>query len=127
MTQFLWILVATLGASLVIQAALLRRTFRHRLAVQAAVLQRSQHAMNGKLDKTKRQIGQLQIDLSAARLQLKQLGRPTASAPASAVARQALERELDDASTSRQTLPVDGFADTQPAPHNTQFGSLLLQ
>lgn len=127
MNHLLWILVATLAAALVAQGFVLRRAHRRQMAFQASVLQRSQLAMNNRLDKTKRQIGQLQTELSAARLQIKRLDKQAAAAPSHAVVREKLERSLDedDAATSRRRLPADGFADTQPA--DTCHGSLLLQ
>jgi predicted nucleic acid-binding Zn-ribbon protein len=83
--------------------------------------------MNGKLEQTKRQIGQLQSDLAAARMQLKQRGSSAAMHGHSS-ARRTLEREFDDTSESRHSVLIDGFAETQPAPQEfTQHGSLLLQ
>lgn len=123
MNQLPWILVAGLAVALVAQGLVLRRAHRRRVAFQASVLQRSQLAMNNRLDKTKQQIGQLQGELSAARLQIARLDRQVASAvPSRAAARETLERTLDDdAIATRRALPPDGFADTQPAD------SLLLQ
>ena len=94
--------------------------------MQRAVLQRTQQALNSRLEKTKHQIGQLQIDLSEARLQLKRLGRETASVRASPV-RQVLEHELDEIPAARSSLPINGFADTQPSQQDTQYGNLLLE
>jgi HAMP domain-containing protein len=126
MTELSYLLAAGLGVALVLQGVLLRRVHRRKLARQQVVLQRTQHALNSKLEKTKAQIGQLQGELSAVRSQLKRASK-AGGAPVAAAedAKRALERELD-AAPPRRTLPVDGFADTQPAP-GTQFGSLLLQ
>jgi len=122
MNQLPWILVAGLAIALVAQGLVLRRAHRRRMAFQASVLQRSQLAMNNRLDKTRQQIGQLQSELSAARLQITRLGRQVATAPSRAAVREKLERSLDDdAIATRGALPPDGFADTQPAD------SLLLQ
>ena len=130
MNQLVWILVAGLVAALVLQGLLLRRAHRRQLAHQQVVLQKTSYALNSKLEKTKQQIGQLQGELSSARLQVKRLGKPDAKLSAQAeraLARQALERELDDATSATQReLPADGFADTQPAAP-THFGSLLMQ
>lgn len=126
MNLILWSLVATLVAALVLQGVALRLAHRRKLTALQSVLQRSQLAMDNRLEKAKRQIGQLQIDLSAARQQLKRPGRPVTTVPT--LARQALERELDDdVSAARRHGPIDGFADTQPAPQYTQHGSLLMQ
>ena len=76
---------------------------------------------NGQFAQSKRQIGQLQNDLAAAKLQLKRVGKSAAAS------RQALERELDSAEARRDDLPINGFADTQPSPQVNQYGSLLLQ
>lgn len=122
-----WLLVIGLGAGLVLQSVLLRNAHRRRLAVQHAVLAKTQQAMNGKLDKTKQQISQLQNDLSQARMLLKRASRPGTVVPLRTVSRQALERDLDQTTASRYALPPDGFADTQPASPDTQHGSLLLQ
>ena len=125
MNHLLWILVAGLAAALVAQGLVLRRAYRRQLAFQASVLHRSQLAMNNRLDKTKHQIGQLQTELSTARLQIKRLDKQAAAMPSRAVVREQLERSLDDDAAPRRRLPVDGFADTQPA--DTCHGSLLMQ
>jgi TolA-binding protein len=126
MNELSWILVAGLAAALVVQSLALRRSHRRQLAFQASVLQRSQLAMNNRLEKTKHQIGQLQTELSSARLQIKRLDKQVATAPSRAVTREKLERSLDDdATVSRRGVPADGFADTQPA--DTCHGSLLMQ
>jgi Skp family chaperone for outer membrane proteins len=123
-----WILAIVLSASLVLQGVVLRIVHRRKVARQHARQLQLEQAMNSKIEQTKRQIGQLQTDLAAARRQIKQLGKGSAQ-PAADLAggRQALERELDDAPFSRQPLPANGFADTRPAPQVTQFGSLLFQ
>ena len=120
--------VIVLGASLILQGVVLRTAYRSKAAKQHAKHLQFQQTTSGQFEQSKRQIGQLQNDLVAARRQLKQFARsaaaPTQSGP---TARQALERELDDTSASRRCLPVDGFADTQPSTQVTQYGSLLLQ
>ena len=117
----LWVLAIVLGASLILQGVALRTAYRRAVAKQRAKHLHFQQTMNSQFEQTKRQIGQLQNDLAAARLQLKRAGK-SAAAPG-----QALERELDDASARRHQLPVNGFADTQPSPQVTQYGSLLLE
>ncbi len=126
MNELPWILVAGLAAALVAQGIVMRRAHRRQMAFQASVLHRSQLAMNNKLLKTKQQIGHLQGELSAARLQMKRLDRAPAAAPAHAIVREQLERRLDAGEAAlRRRLPSDGFADTQPA--DTCHGSLLMQ
>ncbi len=124
-----WILaIIVLATSLVLQGVALRVVHRRKAARLQARHQQLEQAMNGKIDQAKRQIGQLQTDLAAARRQIKQLGKGHAQpAPDLAAERQALERELDDTPFSRQPLPANGFADTRPSPQVTQFGSLLFQ
>jgi uncharacterized protein HemX len=125
----MWGLAIALGACLVLQGVVLRIVHRRQVARQRAKHHQLEQAMNGMLEQTKRQIGQLQSDLAAARVQLKQRGNHVAtSVQGSASARRTLEREFDDASGSRHSVLVDGFAETQPAPQEyTQHGSLLLQ
>lgn len=129
MSTFLWVLAIALGACLILQGVVLRIAHRRRQALQQAKHLQFEQTMNGRLEQTKRQIGQLQSDLAAARGQLKQRGNHGAtSVQGSASARRTLEREFDDASESRHSVFADGFADTQPAPQEfTQHGSLLLQ
>jgi uncharacterized protein HemX len=128
MNASIWIFAIVLGAALVLQGVVLRTIHRRKVARQQARHLQFEQAMSGKIEQTKRQIGQLQSDLSAARRQLKQLDNGVARPqPDLAADRQALERELDDAPLSRQPLPANGFADTRPAPQVTQFGSLLFQ
>lgn len=128
MSTAFWILAIVLSASLVVQGVVLRIVHRRKLARQHARQLQLEQSLNSKIEQTKRQIGQLQTDLAAARRQIKQLGKTTVRpVPDLAADRQALERELDDAPVSRQPLPANGFADTRPAPQVTQFGSLLFQ
>jgi uncharacterized protein HemX len=123
-----WALAIVLGASLILQGVVLRAAYRRKAARRQARHLQFQQTMTRQADQAKRQIGQLQSDLAAARLQLKQVdGRNVASMQGRALAKQALERGLDDATVSRYSLPVDGFADTQPSSPRTHHGSLLLQ
>jgi len=124
----LWAFAGVLGASLILQGVAMRIVHRRKAARQHAKHLQFQQTMNRQFEQTKRQIGQLQNDLAAARLQLRQRGRrDVASTQSRSLARQAIDRELDNASASRYSRPIDGFADTQPAPAVTQNGSLLLQ
>ncbi len=123
-----WILAIVLSALLVLQGVVLRTVHRRKVARQHARQLQLEQATNSKIEQAKRQIGQLQTDLAAARRQIKQLVKTTVQpVPDLAADRQALERELDDAPFSRQPPPANGFADTRPAPQSTQFGSLLFQ
>ena len=129
MSTFMWVLAIALGACLILQGVVLRMAYRRQVALQRAKHLQFEQTMNGKLEQTKRQIGQLQSDLATARGQLKQRGNHGATASqGNASARRSMEREFDEASESRHSILVDGFAETQPAPQEfTQHGSLLLQ
>jgi len=116
----LWAPASVLGTSLILQGIVLRSAHRRKVAKQHAKHLHFQQTVNGQIEQTKRQIGQLQNELAAARLQLKRVGK------SALVPRRALERALDDAEGLRHRLPANGFADTQPAPQVTQYGSLLL-
>jgi hypothetical protein len=118
--SILWALASVLGASLILQGIVLRTAYRRKVAKQHAKHLQFQQTVNGQFEQTKRQIGQLRNDLAAARLQLKRASKSAAAA------RQAIERELDATEALRHHLPVNGFADTQPSPQVTQYGSLLL-
>ena len=123
-----WILALGLGAMLVLQGVGLRIVHRRRLAALRARHLQLQHDMGGKFEQTKRQLAQLQSDLSAARLQLARRGKVDAVPEhAGVAARRALERELDEATAARVSSPADGFADTQVSHQETRPGSLLLQ
>ena len=128
MSTLLWMLAGVLGAGLVLQAVVLRIAYRRKVAMQQARHLQSEQTLSDKLDRAKRQVGQLQNDLAAARRQIVQLGKDSgASVQGSVSARQLLERELDAAPAERYSQAVEGFADTQPAPMVTQHGSLLFQ
>jgi septal ring factor EnvC (AmiA/AmiB activator) len=128
MNTYLAIVAVALGAALIVQGVVLRAAFRRKLAIVQARHAQAQKDANVKVEHGKRQVGRLQTELSAARLQIRRLGKNAAPAVRdTAAARQALERELDDATASRHSLPVDGFADTQVSAHDTEHGSLLLQ
>jgi hypothetical protein len=128
MSTLLWMLAVALGAGLVLQAVVLRTAYRRKAAMLHARHLQSQQTLSDKLDKAKRQVGQLQNDLAAARRQIVQLGKDSvASVQGSVSPRQLLERELDAAPAERYTQSAEGFADTQPAPMVTQHGSLLFQ
>ena len=65
MNTFLWIAVVAL--CLVLQGMVLHVLYRRKFAAQQAARMQFQQTMNGKLEQTKRQIGQLQSELKATR------------------------------------------------------------
>lgn len=86
-----------------------------------------QQAVGRNLEQAKRQIEQLQHDLAAARLQVKQLSGSAFSAAEHQVrAREALLRALDERTLAAPSrLPPDGFADTLPLPQYPEYLALL--
>ena len=81
-------------------------------------------AVTKKLDQAKRQIAQLQQELAASRLELKQ--RLERAGPPPVPTREELNRELDGAA-SRPRRPIDGFADTLPSLQFAHADELLLR
>jgi len=124
----LWIATAILGTAVIVQWTMLRAKYRSELTKQRTRYVQAQQTASHHLEQAKRQIAQLQHDLSAARLQVKQLS-------ASRVARrqvdpgvkEELDRMLDDADALRRHLPTNDFADTQPSPHSQHDVDLLLR
>jgi len=127
MSTLIWALV--IAVALVSQALVMRMAHRRALARQHSKHQQHQQTLTGQFEQTRKQISQLQSDLATARRELRQLSRKTV-APVQrdpAAARQSLERELDATGGSPRPLPPDGFAETQPSPEATHYGSLLMQ
>ena len=124
----LWVAAPILGTAVIVQWTLLRTKHRSELSRQRARHVQQQQTTSHHAEQAKRQIGQLQHDLAAARLQVKQLstGRAAPSQGDSRV-KETLNRMLDDVSASRRHLPIDGFADTQPSPHSQHDIDLLLR
>ena len=124
----LWIAAPVFGGALVLQWAVLRTKYRNGLTKQRARHVQQQQTASGHLEQAKRQIGQLQDALAAARRQVKQHTMDgAASLQSRSRAKEALQRTLDDASALRRRLPPDGFADTLPSlqfPHDV---GLLLR
>jgi len=122
-----WTLSAVLAAGLVIQSLVLSSRYQRKaLRAQAKVAQ-MQQLNAAQIEQARKQIGQLQHDLSATRLQLKRSNRLPADVPLSvhSPAREALERAFDSAPTHE--LPRDGFAETQPSRQfTTQHGDLIF-
>ena len=123
----LWIAAPVLGAAVILQWTVLRTKYRNELTKQHARHEQQQQATSRDIEQAKRQVGQLQHDLAAARLQVKRL-TVVAAAPVqnTSPARKTLQRTLDDVSQSRP-LPVDGFADTRPFRHSEHDQGLLLR
>ena len=131
MSTLAWTLViAVTFAALLGHALVMRATHRRALARQLVKHQQQQQMVTGQFEQTRKQIAQLQSDLATARRELREMGKKGTAAPVrpdTAIVRQTLERELDEASPSRHALPPDGFADTQPLLDTTEHGSLLMQ
>jgi hypothetical protein len=104
------------AAALALQWSVLRGRYRSELTVQRARHQLQQQTTSQSLERARKQIGQLQHDLSAARLQARRHTSDDAALRQSrSLAKEALQRTLDDADASRRRLPQDGFADTMPS------------
>jgi len=129
-----WLMAALLAlASATLQWTVLRARHRQALEAQRARLEAQQKVAVAKLDHAKRQIAQLQQDLAAARLELKQR-RPRAAPPAPVVRPsppafeellRVLDGDDDDDVPARHRLPADGFADTLPSPQYPHGPELL--
>jgi len=122
----LWIAAPVLAAAVILQWTVLRTKYRNELTKQHARHEQQQQTTSRDIEQAKRQIGQLQLDLAAATLQVKRLsaGRPTQS---DSRMKEALNRMLDDADASRRHLPTNGFADTEPSPHSPHDIGLLFR
>jgi hypothetical protein len=108
----------------------LQRSLQRR-ALDALKSRHAQQQLNltRKLDQAKRQIPQLQQELAAVRLELKQRRERSAPPPEPAPpvpTRESLIRELD-AVPPRPKLPVDGFADTLPSLQYAHAEELLVR
>ena len=124
----LWIAALVPATAIILQWTVLRTRHRAALTRQHARHVQQQQIASRHIEQAKRQIGQLQHDLAAARLQVKRLAISGAAPPQSNLrAKAALERALDDAEASRRHLPPDGFAETQPSPHSPHDIDLLIR
>lgn len=122
-----WAVSAALAAGLVIQSLVLHARYQRKVVRAQAKVAHIQQINTAQIEQARKQIGQLQHDLSATRLQLKRSNRLPADVPLSvhSPAREALERAFDEAPTPQ--LPRDGFAETQPSRQfNTQHGDLIF-
>ena len=103
-------------AAIALQWSVLRSRYRSELTVQRARHQLQEQTTSQYLEQARKQIGQLQHDLSAAKLQARRHTTDDAALRQSrSRAKEALERTLDDGDASRRRLPPDGFADTMPS------------
>jgi hypothetical protein len=125
MNSTLAIALASLAvAALIAGQWALQHALRRRAVAALKGRHQQQHANLGrKLEQAKRQIAQLQQELSAVRLDVKQ--RRDRAAPPPVPTREMLSRELD-AAPHRPRLPVDGFADTLPSQQFPHAEELLL-
>jgi len=124
----LWIAGPALGIAVIVQWAVLRTKYRNELTRQHARHVQQQQTMGLHVQQAKRQIGQLQHDLAAARLQVKRLTLVAATPVQSdSRANKTLQSALDDAWETSRRLPVDGFADTRPFRHSQHDADLLLR
>ena len=124
----LWVAAPVLGTALVLLWVVLRAMHRNNVTELHTRYAQQLRIADSHAQQTKQQIGQLQHDLAASRLQIKQLSTGRAARPqGGSRAKETLERMLDDASASRRHLPIDGFADTQPSAHSERDIDLLLR
>ena len=116
------------SAAVILQWAVLRTRYRNALVKQRARYLQQQQTASQHLEQARRQIGQLQHDLAAAKLQAKRhTTSDAASAQSRSRAKEALQRALEEASASWRRLPPDGFADTLPSPQFPHDADLLLR
>jgi len=124
----LMIALAAAAVALVVAQWIFHRSLQ-RKALDALKSRHLQQQLNvkGKLDQAKRQIAQLQQELAASRLELKQRRERAAPPPLPPVpSREELSRQLDEA-PSRPRLPIDGFADTLPSLQYPHADELLVR
>ncbi len=124
-----FIAVALVGVVAFVQWRVMNSLHLKHLAAVRAKHQSAQQSAATMLQQARQQMAQVQQELAAAREAVK-LGQTTARARAASgntVARQRLNKMLDDAPLSARALPVDGFADTLPSMQfapSTTFGLL---
>jgi hypothetical protein len=124
-----FIAIALVAVVALAQWRVMSRLHLRHLAAVRAKHQSAQQSTATLLQQARQQTAQVQQELAAAREAAK-LGQTTARARAasgSVVARQRLNKMLDDAPLSARALPADGFADTLPSMQfaaSTTFGLL---
>ncbi len=112
---FLWLAALGAGAVIVAQWVFLRSRYLNAINQQRARHQQSQQTTHQQLDQAKRQISHLQHELSVSKQHIARLAAKVPS-PGRQRAVAVPQRSRDEASETRRTLPVDGFADTLPTP-----------
>lgn len=110
----LWIAAPVVGAAVVLQWGALRTRYRNELGKLHARHMHHHQIAKGNLEQAKRQIGQLQHDLAAARLQVKRLSVAAAPGQSGAPVKRTPARALGDEAASKRRLPADGFAEARP-------------
>jgi biopolymer transport protein ExbB/TolQ len=116
------------SAAVVLEWVVLRTRYQKAMAQQRARHLQQRQIASQHLEQARRQIGQLQHDLAAAKLQAKRHTTvELASAQSRSRAKEALQRALEDASATWRRLPPDGFADTLPSPQYPHDAELLLR
>jgi ABC-type nickel/cobalt efflux system permease component RcnA len=124
-----WFVVAALMVLVaVLQWWVMRTIHLKRLAEVRARHHSAQQAAATLLQQARQQTALVQLELAAAREAIKRranaaLPRPTAGA----IARERLNKLLDEASAAQDALPPNGFADTMPSMQfapSTSFGLL---
>ncbi|HUG23716.1 hypothetical protein [Piscinibacter sp.] len=103
-------LAGALPVGLAAEWWLMRAHHRRRVAAMQASQARAQQAAEALSQQARRQISQLQQELAALRLQLKQASR---KAPVQSTTFQREQTPRNEVA-ARPVLPVDGFADTLP-------------
>lgn len=123
-----WPLVFCLVGALIVQGILLRNLHQRRLQAlrtQHHEVLSSLHDEFEQMTIRMRQLQRAQDSQTSATAQFD--AAALKSDELAVLARQSLERELDDVSQARRAPPGDGFADTEVLPHEAQPSSLLLQ
>ncbi len=126
---FFWLVSACLLGALVVQGVLLRVLHRRHLEALRMKHQQVRAKLSADLEQMSLRVLQLQREPAPVAASLPEVRHePPIARPErpTVAARQALERELDDAYHSRAARPSDGFADTQVLAHESQEESLLL-
>lgn len=129
-----WIVCLVVVSSSVLYATFMARRYRAGAAQAQASFDKQRHSLTGNLDRAKRQIGQLQDDLAAARREIDRLTRkpaepvvPPPSPAALAAAKEKLARMLVEAEAPSRRAPAHGFADTLPALIFPEEAGLLIR
>ena len=123
-----WPLVFCLVGALIVQGILLRNLHQRRLQALRTKHHEVLSSLHDEFEQMTvrmRQLQRAQDSQTSATVRFDAAVRKSDELAMSA--RQALERELDDASEAHRAPPSDGFADTEVLAHEAQPSSLLLQ